>query len=152
MLYDGIYNSENYSEISLKEYLDRLADVILLPIYKTKHITVERHIEDIILPSKISFSLGIIINEILTNIVKHAFKGRDKGNVTISSSKKSAKVLIVIQDDGVGMPKNITLKTSTGFGLSLIKLMSESINGKIQVKRFNGTSFILEIPINTKSI
>ena len=79
--------------------------------------------------------------------MKYAFKGRDKGKVIISASKKGDKIVIVTQDDGVGMPEAITINGSKGFGLNLVDMMTKQINGTIQIENHNGTKFILEFPV-----
>ncbi|MEI6055070.1 MAG: histidine kinase dimerization/phosphoacceptor domain -containing protein [Lentisphaerota bacterium] len=150
VLYDKLYRSDNFSEISIKGYFENLVDEIFHSLPDSKHISIEKHIEDIIISARISFSLGIIVNEIMTNIAKYAFKGRDKGKVTISASMKEGKVVLVIQDDGIGIPENVNVKESSGFGLKLLDMMTQQIKGTINIERVNGTKFILEFP-NTKN-
>jgi len=146
-LYDKLYRSDNFSDISLKDYLGKLIDEIFLSLPDSSRISVEKHIDDFIISGRISFSLGIIINEILTNIMKYAFKGRDKGTVIISASNNDHMAMIVLQDDGVGIPENVNIMESTGFGMKLLGMMTEQIKGNINIERGNGTKFILEFPV-----
>ncbi len=147
VLYNKLYRAENFNEISLKEYLDKLVDEVFFTLSESTHISIEKHIEDIIIPTKTSFSVGIIINELLTNIMKYAFIGRDKGTVTVSGSKKDDRVIIVVQDDGVGMPESVKINESKGFGLNLVDMMAKQINGTICIENHNGTKFILEFMV-----
>jgi len=146
VLYNKLYRSDNFSEINLKDYLNNLIDSAFFSSSGGTHIFVEKNLEDITVSAKISFSLGIIINELLTNIIKYAFKGMDKGTVIITASKKGEIVEVVVQDHGVGMPPNISYKNSKGFGLSLVDMMAKQINGTIHIENHNGTKFILDFP------
>ncbi|MEI6054757.1 MAG: histidine kinase dimerization/phosphoacceptor domain -containing protein [Lentisphaerota bacterium] len=147
VLYSKLYCSDNFNEVSLKEYLETLVDEVFFNLSDSTHISVEKHIEDITIPTKISFSVGIIVNELLTNIMKYAFKGGDKGQVLVSASKKDDKVIIVIQDDGIGMPESVRCNGSKGFGLNLVDMMAKQINGTIHIEHNNGVKFILEFPL-----
>ena len=100
VLYDKLYCSNNFNGVSLREYFQNLIDGIFFTLLDSSQITIEEKIEDISISTNLSFSLGIIINELLTNIMKYAFKGRDKGKIIVSASKKDGKAVIVIQDDG----------------------------------------------------
>ncbi len=147
VLYDKLYRSESFNEISLKEYLEKLVDEVLFNLSDSSHISIEKYIEDITISTKTSFSVGIIINELLTNIMKYAFKGRDKGTVTISASKKDDSIIIIVQDDGVGMSESLNVNHPKGFGLNLVDMMAKQINGTIQIENHNGTKFTLEFPV-----
>jgi len=147
VLYDKLTLTDNFTEISLKAYLDKLVDELLLQIPSKCRVSVEKKLDDIVISSRMSFSLGIIINELITNIIKYAFKNKDKGKVTISTSKQDSKIVVIVQDDGVGMPENLTLNNATSLGLNLVKMMTDGINGTVRIERNNGTRFILEFPI-----
>ena len=144
LLYDKLYQSINYSELSIMEFLFSLIDEIVSNFPNSIIVKIEKNIEDFVVGAKILQTIGLIINELLTNIMKHAFIGRNDGLIKISVSKIHTKVLIIIQDNGKGIAETIGFEKSSGFGLMLVKSLTDQIGGTIKIERNNGTKFILE--------
>ncbi len=143
MLYDKLFCSENYRELSIKSYLQTMADEIINNFPNRGKVKLEINIEDFILNVKVLAPLGIIINELLTNIMKHAFIDMDNGIITVSVTLKDTLATLVMHDNGKGLPENRTMDESSGFGLSLVNMLVEQIGGSIVVERGEGTKFIL---------
>lgn len=144
VLYDKLYCADNFNKLSLKEYLSPLVDEIINNFPNKGIVKVEKNINDLSLDAKRSSDLGIIINEILTNIMKYAFTGRDNGLITLSAMTIDNHMTITICDNGIGIPESVDIDNSTGFGLQLVHMMTKSLNGTIKIERNNGTKFILE--------
>jgi len=144
VLYDKLYLSYDFREISFAEYLSPLVDEIVSNFPNREIVKIEKNIDDFKLSSKMMSSLGIIINEILTNIMKHAFTDRANGLITICVTKKEKLVTVSIADDGIGIPDSIDITASGSFGLQLLDIMTQQLSGKLKIERVNGTKFILE--------
>lgn len=144
ILYDKLYRSDNFKELSFKEYITPLVDEIINNFPNAGIVTTEKNIDDLIINSKKMSSIGIIINEVLTNIMKYAFKGRDGGVITVTAAKNDDRAIIAIQDNGIGIPESINITNSNGFGLQLVNLMAKQLSATIKIERNNGTKFILE--------
>jgi PAS domain S-box-containing protein len=144
VLYDKLYHSTDFHDISVLEYLSPLADEIVRNFPNAGIVTVEKHIEDFTLVVKKASPLGIILNELLTNSMKYAFIGRKSGAITISASLKENRVTFVVQDDGIGIPESTHVEGSTGFGTKLIEMLTEQLDGTVRIEREHGTKFILE--------
>jgi two-component sensor histidine kinase len=110
-------------------------------------ITLNKELDDFSLDARKLQSVGIIINELLTNTMKYAFKGRDEGRIAISSKRGESSATIVVEDDGVGMPPSVDFERSTGFGLRLVQALSQQLDGSIRIERDKGTRFVLEFPV-----
>ncbi len=147
ILYDKLYSSHNYQEMSVKSYLGPLVDEILLNFANHSIVTVEKDIANFILEANILFPLGIIINELLTNIMKYAFTGRDSGVITVNAVKNENLVVISLSDNGNGIPESISFESSTGFGLNLVGMLTTQIGGSIRIERGDGTKFVLEFDV-----
>ena len=147
VLYDKLYRSEDFRELSLKEYLPSLVDEITANFMIHESVKVEKHIEDFNVDAKTLFPLGIIINEVITNSMKYAFTGKDMGLITVSASMKDNRAIIIIADDGIGIPESVDIERSPGFGLSLISMLTDQIGGTIRIERGNGTKFIIEFDV-----
>ena len=144
VLYEKLYQSENFGKVSVKEYIPLLVDEVLGTLLMNKDILIEKEIDDFTLDTKVLQSLGIIMNELLTNIGKYAFIGRNGGLIRISASRAGNKVSFIIQDDGNGIPESLNFENSTGFGLMLVGMLTRQLNGDIRMERGQGTKIMLE--------
>ncbi|PKL16685.1 MAG: histidine kinase, partial [Spirochaetae bacterium HGW-Spirochaetae-5] len=145
MLYDKLYSSENYKEMSVKDYLEPLARDIVNCFPDSGKITIKTEVDDIIMSFQSLSPLGIIVNELITNMMKYAFIGRDSGVISITAAMKDFHVEVSIQDDGNGIPESVNFENSTGFGMGLVGMLTEQMDGSIRIERGEGTKFILEL-------
>lgn len=141
LLYDKLYRSSDFNELSVLDYLSPLVDEIINNFPNYHIVTIEKVIENFLLPTSMLFPIGIMINEILTNAMKYAFVGRNKGLLTVSAAKVENRISFSIKDDGVGITD--TEETSNGFGLQLVNMLVKQIRGKVSIKNENGTTFTL---------
>lgn len=146
LLYDKLYKTDEYRKLSLKTYLSSLADEAVGNFPNRGGVTLIKELDDFSLDARKLQSLGIIINELLTDIMKYAFKGRSEGRITIAATRGESSVTIVVEDDGVGMPPSVDFEHSTGFGLQLVQALTRQLDGAIRIERDKGTRFVLEIP------
>ena len=144
VLYDKLYQSPDFKEISVRNYIPSLVDEIIDNFPGSGFIRVEKKIDDFILDVKRLQPLGIIINELFTNIVKHAMRDRNDLLITMSVLLVDGYVVIEINDDGIGIPESVDFETTAGFGLQLVKMLTEQIDGNIRIEREKGTGFILK--------
>jgi two-component sensor histidine kinase len=147
LLYDKLYKSNVFTEISVSEYLPFLIDEIIANFPNGKSVSVVKNIESFSLDIRRLQPLGIIINELLTNIMKYAFTGRTDRIIAILAKTENRHVTVTIEDNGNGMPETVDFEKSTGFGLILVKGLTKQIDGKIKIIRRKGTQIMLEFPI-----
>lgn len=147
LLYDKLYRSPEYSNIPAGDYLSSLVDEILLNFPDSGSITVQKSFDNFILDVKKMQPLGIIVNELLTNTMKYAFKGRAEGVIALSASRSGNHIKIIIRDNGAGIPESVNFENSTGLGLQLVRMLTEQIDGSITIERDKGTKFVLEFEV-----
>lgn len=147
VLYDKLYQAENFNEVPVAKYLPALINQIVSNFPNSNKVNTSADIEDFNLDPKIVSSLGIIINELLTNIMKHAFTGRTIGSIHVSASLQEKTVKVTVKDDGNGIPESVDLNNSCGFGFELVKILTEQIGGIIRIERGIGTKFIIEFGV-----
>ena len=147
MLYDKLLLSEDFRDISVKNYLDDLSDAIAAIFPDRAKIKLEKKIADFCLDSKRLFSLGIIANELLTNIMKYAFVNKDAGLIKISLTHADNRVTFTVQDNGHGLPAGFDILASKGFGLMLVKMLSKQLGGKFSIESHRGTRCMLEFDL-----
>ena len=146
-LYDKLYKTENYEEVTIKTYLYSLIDEIIQLFPNWKSIQINTQIEDFAIETKLIFPLGIILTELLTNTMKYAFPNKKDGKIDVNISKKQNHVTFIYKDNGIGIIDNKKEEQKPGFGLNLIKLLSKQINGSVINTNDNGVKFIIEFDI-----
>ncbi|MBA4417371.1 MAG: hypothetical protein C0392_05620 [Syntrophus sp. (in: bacteria)] len=147
VLYDKLYRSTDFREISTKDYLTSLIDEIVGNFVNRGSVTIETHIDNSILDAKILSYVGMILNELLTNAIKHAFIGKDNGVIAISFSLEDNHATLIIQDNGIGIPETIDIEISGGFGMQLVGMLTKQLEGIARIERHNGSTFILEFEV-----
>jgi PAS domain S-box-containing protein len=144
VLYDKLYRSENLREMSIKDYLPPLVDEIVGVFPNRDLVKIDKRIDDIVLGVKALAPLGIIVNELITNAMKHAFAGRESGSINVSASAKDGRVTLIVEDDGGGIPESVDIENSSGFGLQLVSILTAQLDGAIRIERRKGARFVLE--------
>jgi PAS domain S-box-containing protein len=147
VLYDKLYRSDNFNEVSINEYLPELITEITGNFPNCKKVQIESRIDDFILEAQTLVPVGIIVNELITNTMKYAFTGRDSGFIKISAELRESKAVLTIEDNGVGIPATVTFENSSGFGMQLVGMLTEQIGGSIRIERGEGTRFVLEFTV-----
>jgi len=144
LLYNKLFLSVDFNQMPLAEYLRPLIDE-LIPIFPLGfQVRTEKSFDEIILHVQKLQPLGIIVNELLTNIMKYAFIGKSEGTIGVSATLKENRITVTITDNGNGMPASVDFDNSTGFGLILVKGLTRQLDGTIRIERGNGTKVVLE--------
>lgn len=144
LLYSKLYQFQNFQSMNASHYLPALIDEIMENFPNSQKIAVRKKIVSVELDHRVLQPLGIIIYELLSNIMKYAFAGRNEGEIYISVSMEGEVVSVEIADNGNGLPESVDFSNSTGFGLVLVDSLSKQLNAAIRIERRNGTRIILE--------
>jgi PAS domain S-box-containing protein len=147
-LYDKLFRAEDLREMSLREYLPALVREIVDMFPNGEKVAVEAKVDDIKLGIKKLSILGILVNEIVANSMKYAFVGDGAGRIILSAKLKRDRVTLGVGDDGVGMPETVDLDHSTGFGLSLIRILAKQMDASVSIKRLGGTLYTIEFAVD----
>jgi two-component sensor histidine kinase len=133
--------------LPIQEFLSSLIDEVVGNFPNSRKVKIEKFIQNFTLDAKRLQPVTIIINELLTNIMKYAFKDRSSGLVTVSASVVDGRVVLMVHDDGQGIPQSVSVDNSTGFGLQLVQALADQLKGIIRFQRENGTKVVLEFPL-----
>ncbi len=145
LIYDKLYRSADFRNIQVRDYLVNLINEIFSTFPGRKNLNIEYVVDEFVLDSKALFPLGIIVNELLTNSMKHAFPGGREGKIKVSVTiDKDNLIEASISDDGIGIPEKVDFKSVQSFGLNLIDLLTRQIKGSIEVNRNSGTEFVIK--------
>lgn len=142
MIHSKMYNSNDLTHIHIKNYIDNfLSDLFYLYGVDKTIITLNTDIEDLKMGIDTAIPLGLIINELIINILKHAFPNNQRGNILISLKTIDDKFILKICDNGVGLPEKIISDYSENLGLQLVNSLVEQIEGSMEISTMNGTEF-----------
>ena len=141
-----LYATDDITSLHLKKYVEKLANNVKKS-FDGENITIENTIkENITLNGKQSFPLGLIINEFLTNTYKYAFPNNEKGNIKIGIQEKNNHFILLLSDNGIGLPKGINIDELNSFGLQIMKLLSKQLKGNFTLNNNKGVHIIIEFP------
>lgn len=139
MLHERMYKSDDIKKIDIKDHLSLLIEDLLNTYQLDKKVEIKLDIEKIELGIKTLVPLGLIINEIITNALKYAFKGVDNPKIAVSLQQlNSKKYVFIIGDNGNGIA---TVTEGDSFGSELITIFTEQINGTLEMLEKQGTYY-----------
>jgi PAS domain S-box-containing protein len=147
-VYDKLFKSDNFREMSAPFYLNDLIQKVCASFNDPEKIKIQKQIQNITLDSNALFTIGLIINELLTNSEKYAFPGDRRGEISIELLQKEPGILALqYADNGVGISENSLHGQSDGFGLKLVHLLTDQLKGTISLEREKGTRYTITFPI-----
>ncbi|MDZ7806659.1 MAG: PAS domain S-box protein [Gracilimonas sp.] len=142
LVHEKLYKSEDFSEVDLGQYFDELSDVIYQTLkQKDKNVRIILDVEDVKLPIIQAIPCGLILNELLTNSMKHAFEGISEGEISINLRQECDSIFFVMCDNGVGMPDDMNADINTSMGMTLIKTLAKQLGASWDLDSKDGTCF-----------
>ncbi len=147
LIHQTLYQSNNFIAIDFATVLRRLTEHLQSSYgCLEKNIELELNLSSFDVAIDVATPCGLIANELISNALKHAFPGDLKGTITISLDKLNDSFELTVSDDGIGIPEEKILATSDSLGMTLITLLTDQIGGKLEIRRSNPTSFIVQVP------
>ncbi len=145
VLYDRLYCTDNYRELSLKDYLQPLAEEVVHSFSSSTKVKIVTEIDDCVMNAQQLTPIGIIVNELLGNIMKYSFGDSENAIIHVSAFAKNSGVRIEVSLNCISFPENSIVGKNADFGMQLVGKLLEQLRGTMRIERGNGTSFILEI-------
>jgi PAS domain S-box-containing protein len=143
-LYTVLYETDSFHEVQIIPYFNKVIDSML---NLSKNISVSRTIENITVRSSFAATIGMILVELLSNIIKYAFPDSKNGHINIELKKINSQILLLVEDNGIGMGKDFDISKIKSVGLHLVNLMVSQLDGTIVVHSENGTKILVEFPL-----
>jgi len=143
LIHEKLYQSKSLARINFQEYVDELVMSLFISYgVNTELIRSEIHSEGISFEINTAIPCGLIINELVSNSLKHAFPDRRRGNISISlNSVGEGRYLLTVKDDGIGLPDGLDYQKSPTLGLKLVNALTGQLDGTIDLDRGMGTTF-----------
>jgi PAS domain S-box-containing protein len=144
LIHDKLYNHETLSRIEFSAYIQDLVSYIRQS-YNASETDIRFHLDcrDVFMDIKNAVPCGLILNELVSNAYKHAFKGRNAGEIKISFTQQNDQFRLEVSDNGIGYHPAQKLDEIPTLGLTLITSLVQQLEGRMEMTSTNGTSFII---------
>lgn len=164
LIHEELYEGKGVDTINFAAYLQKLTSD-LFSSYTVEHesISLKLDLEEIYLGMDTAIPLGIVVNELVSNTLKHAFPSGKGGEIDIKLSKAEYLIstensdtkegaeeeeklpyVLLVADNGKGIPEEIDFRNPDSLGLQLVTILVEQIDGCIELQRNEGTKFIIQ--------
>jgi signal transduction histidine kinase len=138
-MHELLYRSSSFAEIDLAAYARDLVAHLVLFYRVEDRVAVSVFGNGISVPLETAVPYGLLLNELLSNVCKHAFPGSSTGKVTVSLEKDDKKIRLKITDNGIGLPEHFDPNKSPTLGLQLVYALAEQLDGDIHIYSDGGT-------------
>jgi len=145
LVHEDLYRNENLENIKFINYAKSLAGNLMRTFSEQQgKISVVYEIEDVLLPLDTGIPCGLIINELISNSFKYAFKDREKGTIKLGlKTNEEGKYTLEVSDDGVGFDKEFVVESAKTLGLKIVNKLVQQIDGTLEYDFSQGTKFII---------
>ncbi len=142
LIHERLYQSTDLKRIDFGDYITSLATELFHTYVSDRNlIELKINVEDILLDINTSIPLGLIVNELITNSIKHGFPNGRKGKINIDFYLKNDHYEFAVKDNGIGFPEDINFQNTNSLGLQIVNSLTEQIDGEIELNKGNGTEF-----------
>ena len=144
LIHEKLYQSKNLTQVDFSRYVQSLTSHLFTSYgIEPELVKLNVDIKNIHLDISTAIPCGLIISELVSNSLKHAFPGRKRGEIKIAMRDLSeSEIELVVSDNGAGLPKEMDIRKTSSLGLRLVKLLAEDqLHGKIKLERKAGTRF-----------
>jgi PAS domain S-box-containing protein len=139
LIHEKLYRSRDMTRVDFKDYVKDLADSLMDP-YKGR-IALKMDVDDVPLGIHLAVPCGLIINELVSNSLKHAFLDEGKGEIEVRLKQSGEMLELAVRDNGIGMPEDLDIKNTVTLGLQLVDTLISQVHGETELNRTDGTEF-----------
>lgn len=151
LVHEKLYQNEKFADIQISDFIEELVDAVSSSFDDpNKEVIVNYDLENIRIDMNLAIPFSLLLNECIVNAYKHAFKGRESGEITIKLQKNDDKVTVDISDNGNGLPDNVDFEKQQTLGMTLMRTLVTQLGAKAQFISENGkagTHFRLEFSV-----
>lgn len=150
MIHERLYRSQNMARVNFADYVRQLAN----DLYRTYKVSDDDIRLDLLvdvppLSLDVAIPCGLLLNELISNCLKHAFKSGRAGCIRVSISQEDDDAVLTVEDDGVGFPADFDIRNTTSFGLQLVSTLVDQLDGELHLITSPRTSISIRFPHNT---
>lgn len=145
LIHEALYKSDDLANIDFSDYISRMT-THLLSLYREEigKVRINQDVRGIFLDINKAIPCGLLISELISNALKHAFPGRENGEVFIKMRRdKKSGYTLVVKDSGVGFPEELDFREAKTLGLQLVTDLVAQLHGQIELQKKEGTEFTI---------
>ena len=150
LLQEQLYRSQDFSGVKLKEYVQTLMSFLFRSYLKGEHgVVLQLDVSETTVTLEEAMPLGLILNEVVSNSLVHALKGRSEGRIAVRIEECGEELRMEVEDDGVGLDPSFDKNASEGLGLQLVSSLAGQLLGSFEFLNPGsgpGTLFTLSYP------
>lgn len=148
LIHEKLYQSENLAQIDFADYIRDLIAYLWQAHRATEGgIRLNIQTENILIKIDSAVPCGLILNELVSNALKHAFPQGRTGQIDIELKQENQHLCMVVTDNGIGLPANFDLDRATTLGLQLVRTLVNQLNGTLEQNSNHGAQFIITLSI-----
>ncbi|MBN1798625.1 MAG: PAS domain S-box protein [Spirochaetales bacterium] len=134
LIHEKLYQSEDIEKIDFKEYLKSFIFHVIHS-HRLDHtkVKIKLQVQHVFLNIDIAIPCGLIFNELITNAIKHAFSQKREGLIQISLHSEEENYILVVSDNGKGLPDDFRIKKENSLGLQLVEMLVKQLKGKMEL-------------------
>jgi two-component sensor histidine kinase len=148
LVHEKLYRSDDLARIDLAEYIRNLA-TFLFGSYRAAsgRITLEVEADDVLLGIDAAVPCGLMLNELISNALKHAFPNGRSGLIQVQLRAADTQTLtLIIRDNGIGFPQEFDFNNTTSLGMQLVDTLVQQLDGTLEMQSLNGSEFKITFP------
>lgn len=144
LLHETLYQSNDMARVDFQKYVQALISSLLHSSGALGKIKANIDVAPLVMDLDSAIICGLLISELASNALKHAFQGMDAGEITVNAEQNNnGQITLMVRDNGRGLPSDIDLENATSLGLQLISKLSKKLRGDIELRCSPGTTFII---------
>jgi len=150
LIHESLYQSGDLAHIDFAQYVQRMS-MHMMSLYHSGrcNITLSLEVKDVFLDINKAIPCGLIINELLSNALKHAFPDEKKGEIVVRMEMDDREnYQLLIKDNGIGFPEDLDLQRTETLGLQLVTDLILQLKGNISLNKEHGSAFKIVFPVN----
>jgi PAS domain S-box-containing protein len=148
LIHQTLYQSHDFAKVDFATFLDSFVPV-LVSSYATNpnRVSLDISADGIALPINTAIPCGLIINELVSNALKHAFPDEQGGKISLEiKADEGGNLLLSVTDDGVGVPQGFDVATAPTLGLQLVTMLTDQLRGSFDIRHADPTQFVIRFP------
>jgi PAS domain S-box-containing protein len=143
LIHEKLYRSSDLARVDFAEYIRNLAS-FLIRSYRSRAVRLDLQAADIYLSIDNAVPCGLIVNELISNALKHAFVDGREGEICVLMQQLAdQRVKLVVRDNGVGLPKDVDYMNTGSLGLQLVTMLVQQLDGTIEIRNNVGAEFVI---------
>ncbi|MFP4179935.1 MAG: sensor histidine kinase [Spirochaetaceae bacterium] len=142
LVHEKLYASNSFLHVDMQDYIETMVSTLQHTLHSETAISFLYDLDEVSVDINQAIPCGLILNELVSNAIIHAFPGRDRGSIWIGLKKIGMEALeLKVEDNGIGVPPHIDIDEPDTLGLSVVQALARQINGTPQMETQGGSTF-----------